>query len=30
LASVLPVAPISTSGALDVLVPASVAPVVTG
>jgi uncharacterized repeat protein (TIGR01451 family) len=30
LASVLPVAPISTSGALDVLVPASEAPVVTG
>jgi uncharacterized repeat protein (TIGR01451 family) len=30
LASVLPMAPISTSGALDVLVPASVAPVVTG
>jgi uncharacterized repeat protein (TIGR01451 family) len=30
LASVLPVTPISTSGALDVLVPASVAPVVTG
>jgi uncharacterized repeat protein (TIGR01451 family) len=30
LASVLPVAPISTSGALDVLVPASEAPAVTG
>jgi uncharacterized repeat protein (TIGR01451 family) len=30
LASVLPIAPISTSGALDVLVPASVAPAVTG
>jgi uncharacterized repeat protein (TIGR01451 family) len=30
LASVLPVAPISTSGALDSLVPASVAPAVTG
>ena len=30
LASVLPVSPISTSGALDVLVPASVAPAVTG
>jgi uncharacterized repeat protein (TIGR01451 family) len=30
LASVLPVAPISTSGAIDVLVPVSEAPVVTG
>jgi uncharacterized repeat protein (TIGR01451 family) len=30
LASVLPVAPISTSGALDVLVPAALAPAVTG